>query len=282
MLFTSPSLLVVSTTLFTAALAAPARTHCRCTIVSNAPSPAIYTPSVAHWTPSDPIASPVVADLCSNLGPELENFQHTQPDLYASYIRHSTPASGTEQQRPLSTTVLLEVAVRKGNHDHQNEPRPTSRPHESILCQSVPDPLSAYQSSFANLWALQIIIAVAILACVAEGVHIGMRWYVALPASHNSGLSFAMTKLLMYCRMDRRMQEAEESKKSSLRLLGAEKRLLAIPASSLHVDAVSSPGAEKKLKAYESARFFVTQSSSGKREFTAYDEDDDEANRPVM
>lgn len=78
------------------------------------------------------------------------------------------------------------------------------------------------------------------------------------------------------------MQEAEESKKSSLRLLGAEKRLLAIPASSLHVDAVSSPGAEKKLKAYESARFFVTQSSSGKREFTAYDEDDDEANRPVM
>lgn len=83
--------------------------------------------------------------------------------------------------------------------------------------------------------------------------------------------------------MNRQIQETEESEKSALRLLGAEKRLLAIPASSIHVDAVSSPGAEKKLKAYESVRYFVTQSSSGRREFIAYEEeDDDEANRPVM
>ncbi|KAH7402729.1 hypothetical protein BKA66DRAFT_7528 [Pyrenochaeta sp. MPI-SDFR-AT-0127] len=261
MLVSSSSLLVISTLFSTTTLAAPTRTHCRCSIVSDAP-PAVYTPSSAHWTPSDPIPSPLVADICSNLGPELENFEHAHFDLYSSYLGHPSSASASNAKRPTSKSVLLQVPVRQGsqgNHDQENEPRPTARPHERIVCRSEPDPFSAYQSSFVNLWALQIIIAVAILACVAEGVHLGMRW------------------------MNRQIQETEESEKSALRLLGAEKRLLAIPASSIHVDAVSSPGAEKKLKAYESVRYFVTQSSSGRREFIAYEEeDDDEANRPVM
>lgn len=73
------------------------------------------------------------------------------------------------------------------------------------------------------------------------------------------------------------------SEKSSLRLTGAERRLLAIPTGPQEADSVFSPGAEKKLRAYETTRYFVTQASSGRREFIAYDDDsDDEANRPVM
>ena len=72
-------------------------------------------------------------------------------------------------------------------------------------------------------------------------------------------------------------------KHSRLRLSGAEKRLLAIPTGPQQADLVCSTGAEKKLRAYETTRYFVTQASSGRREFIAYDDDsDDEANRPVM
>lgn len=71
--------------------------------------------------------------------------------------------------------------------------------------------------------------------------------------------------------------------KSRLWLPGGERRLLAIPPTSASAESVFSPGAEKKLRAYESTRYFVTQTPSGRREFIAYDdEDDDEANRPVM
>jgi hypothetical protein len=57
---------------------------------------------------------------------------------------------------------------------------------------------------------------------------------------------------------------------------------LAIPAA--HVcESLFSPGADKKKRAYESTRYFVKQGAGGKREFIAYDdEDDDEVNRPVM
>ena len=77
-------------------------------------------------------------------------------------------------------------------------------------------------------------------------------------------------------------RDAESSKKSGLRLPGAEKRLLAIPSPNTETYAVFSPGAEKKLRAYESTRYYVAQSSSGKREFIAYEDDDDEMSRPVM
>lgn len=85
--------------------------------------------------------------------------------------------------------------------------------------------------------------------------------------------------------MDNRAKARETSfsEKSRLRLPGGERRLLAIPATDISADVMFSPGAEKKLRAYEATRYFVTQASSGRREFIAYDdEDDDEANRPVM
>lgn len=252
---------------FTATLAAPTRTqqhsHCTCVLVSDAFDP-LETPSTAHWTPanwkptdSTPSASPYhlqSPDRCATLGPELENFRHAKPDLYQSYVRDKiaaiAPYPSRHEEKPLPTQVLM-----------SKEPRPTSRPNERIVCYSEPEAFTAYSDSCLTLWALQIIVAITILACVAEGIHLGVRWFY--------GSSVAS-------------EEDQVSSEKALRLPGAERLLLAIPTQGNVVDLLS-PGAEKKMKAYESARYFVVKSSSGRREFIAYDsEDDDEANRPVM
>ncbi|KAJ4374277.1 hypothetical protein N0V83_003018 [Neocucurbitaria cava] len=269
---TSKTSLILSILFFSTSItAAPTRTHCRCTIVSDGPSPAIYTPSSAHWTPSEPSPSPPTTDICFNLGAELENFQDTEPDLYDFYIEQFKSTTSNEDSPTAITTSLnfaarhrLRASTQKSHHD--SEPRPTSRPQQRIVCHSEPEAFtSEYQSNFVNLWALQIIIAVSIFACLAEGIHIGLRWMHQRNQNHQA----AAAEL--------------SSQSSSLRLAGAEKRLLAIPTSGTQSDQLFSPGADKKLRAYASTRYFVTQSSSGKREFIAYEEDDDdEANRPVM
>lgn len=257
--------------LSTTSLAAPTRTqtrtHCRCVLVSDAFNP-LETPSAAHWTPANwkptdptPSASPYHQprlDKCTNLGPELENFRLAKPDLYESYVRDKispTTAypSQDEEEKPLPTEVLMNT-----------EPRSTSRPNERIVCYSKPEAFSAYNDSCLTLWALQIIVAVTILACVAEGIHLGMRWYSGASSSQCS-------------------EEDQSSSEKALRLPGAERLLLAIPAHVNGKDEVFSPGAEKKIRAYEAVRYFVVKNSSGRNEFIAYDsEDDDEANRPVM
>lgn len=253
---------------FTATLAAPTRTqqrsHCRCVLVSDTFDP-LETPSAAHWTPANwkptdptPSASPYhqqSPNKCATLGPELENFRHAKPDLYGSYVRDKiaaiAPYPSHDEEEPLPTEVLM-----------NKEPRPMSRPNERIVCYSEPEAFSAYSDSCLTLWALQIIVAVTILACVAEGIHLGVRWF--------SGSSAASG-------------EDQISSEKALRLPGAERLLLAIPAQVNEKDDVFSPGADKKMRAYEATRYFVVKSSSGRREFTAYDsEDDDEANRPVM
>lgn len=247
-------------------LAAPtrtqARTHCRCILVSDSFNP-LETPSAAHWTPAawkptDPTPSAAPhqrhesIDKCMDLGPELENFRHTNPDLYDSYLRDKIAANtADDEEKPLPTEVLM-----------NREPRPTSRPSERIVCYSEPEAFTAYKDSCLTLWALQIIVAVTILACVAEGIHLGMRWF--------SGSATAS-------------EEDEVSSEKALRLPGAERLLLAIPTPVIEKDDVFSPGADKKIRAYEATRYFVVKKSSGRREFIAYDsEDDDEANRPVM
>lgn len=112
---------------------------------------------------------------------------------------------------------------------------------------------SAYQGSFVTLAILQLIIALTILACVAEGVNMGMRW------------------------MQKRYIKSEVQTKPALRLLGGERRLRAFSA-----DQAPSPGVEKKLRAYED-RQWVNRSPSQKHEFNAFEEDeDDEMNMPVM
>jgi hypothetical protein len=251
--------------LSTTAIAAPTRTqtrtHCRCVLVLDpveTPSAAHWTP--AHWNPTDPTpsASPYhqIADKCTNLGPELENFRHAKPDLYESYVRDKVSSktpypTDDEEQKPLPTEVLM-----------SSEPRPTSRPNERIVCYSEHETFSAYNDSCLTLWALQIIVAITILACIAEGIQMGLQWFTGSSASSDND---------------------ESKSEKALRLPGGERLLLAVPATGLNEDDMFSPGAEKKTRAYEATRYFVVKSSSGRREFIAYDsEDDDEANRPVM
>ncbi|KAI4692042.1 uncharacterized protein J4E84_003010 [Alternaria hordeiaustralica] len=246
--------LVATLLLSSTTLAAPTQTHCRCEIVADMPSSSVpasaaYTPSAAHWSPADPSQSPVAAlNVCASLGSELQKLQHTEPELYDSYM---AGAIKDAPQKPVPTAVLM--------NSHE-EAQSTSSPHRRIVCHaesmlSTPE----FHSSFVGLWALQMIVVVAILACVAEGLHLGKQW------------------------MKNNSSPEPVSEKSSLRLTGAERRLLAIPTGPQEADSVFSPGAEKKLRAYETTRYFVTQASSGRREFIAYDDDsDDEANRPVM
>jgi hypothetical protein len=263
--------------------AAPTRTHCRCSIVSNAPSSAT-TPSSAHWSQSAiPSASPLAAaDICASLGPELERIQQSKPELYDSYIT-SKPATIDDEQRPLPTSVLMDFSSRKGsNEESEEEAQSTSQPlQQRIVCYSEPVELfTTFQSSVVNLWALQIIVAILILVCVAEGVgFFGRQWYV------NTQHPIPIQMLTVY-RMEKRNKALTTPQSPSeirrLRLLGSEKLLLAVPTGP-NQNSVCSPGAEKKLRAYETTRYFVTQTPGGRREFIAYDDDsDDESNRPVM
>jgi hypothetical protein len=170
---------LLASLLLSTTYAAPTRTHCRCSIVSDAPLSATYTPSSAHWSPASPSSSQVAtADICASLGPELERIQHTKPELYDSYIK-SRPATIEDEQRPLPTSVLMDFSNRKGsNEESDKEPQSTSQLQQRTVCSSEPELLSNFQSSVVNLWVLQILVAILILVCVAEGVHFGKRWYI--------------------------------------------------------------------------------------------------------
>ncbi|KNG47335.1 hypothetical protein DDE82_000887 [Stemphylium lycopersici] len=267
----------------TTTLAAPTRTHCRCQIVSNTvPTPAIYTPAAAHWTPVNPspanaspspnafVPAPVALDVCTSLGSELERFRHTEPELYDLYMHGSGNSDAAVAQKPIPTSVLLNRKETAHAQSSEQQSRALSPENGSrIVCfseQQTTERFSAeFQSSFLGLWALQIIVVVTVLACVAEGVHLGKNWFQ------------------YYKEVNTSASPSSPGSNNSLRLSGAEKRLLAIPTDPQVADAVCSPGAEKKLKAYEATRYFVTQGKSGRREFIAYEDDsDDEVNRPVM
>lgn len=71
-------------------------------------------------------------------------------------------------QKPVPTSVLM------NGHD---EGQSTSSPHRRIVCRAESRLSSAeFHSSFVGLWALQMIVVLAILACVAEGLHLGKQW----------------------------------------------------------------------------------------------------------
>ncbi|PSN70157.1 hypothetical protein BS50DRAFT_632078 [Corynespora cassiicola Philippines] len=220
--------------------AVPTRTNCRCTIVSNDTVPA-----------STPRPSADSFDICSGLGPELEHFRHAEPDLYASYI-HQAKASDstpTDEEQPLTTTVLLQLAAKNG---FQNLGVVLPSTESRIVCRSAPEPFSAYQDSRMTLLALQVIVAIAVLACLAECVTLVADWL-----------------------SNRRCLQ----QKPALRLIGAEQRLRAV----MSPESIFSPGAEKKLRAYSSPDWMPRTLSEKGRQFDAYEEeDDDEMNRPVM
>lgn len=245
------------TLLATTALAAPTltqpRSHCRCELVSP---PALESPASAHWSPTTwsptdptPSASPYrrSAASCSALGPELELFRVAKPDLYESYVRDK-----------LATTSLLHAP---------DTPVPTAilmHGGERIRCYAAPESQPASPDACATLWGLQMIVAATILAALAEALHLALRcFWTRAEQAREQGSGAAHTL--------------------PLRLPGGERLLLAIPAAGGEKADVFSPGADKKMRAYEATRYFVVKSSSGRREFVAYDsEDDDEANRPVM
>ncbi|KAF1366080.1 hypothetical protein EJ07DRAFT_92661 [Lizonia empirigonia] len=250
------------TLLGTTALAAPtltqARSPCRCELVS---APALETPASAHWSPTTwspadptPSASPYrrSASSCSALGPELELFRVAKPELYEAYVRDKIATTSLlapdalAPDAPLPTEILMHGG-------------------ERIRCYAAPDSLPAYNDTCATLWGLQMIVAATILACVAEAVHLALRWFWGRARAP--------------CEED----ECGAAETAQLRLPGGERLLLAIPAAGGEKSDAFSPGADKKMRAYEATRYFVVKSSSGRREFVAYDsEDDDEANRPVM
>jgi len=171
---------VASVLLFTSATtAAPSRTQtqCRCEIVQEAALP-VYTPSAAHWSPANPSPSPSPVDVCSSLATQLEHFQHTEPDLYDTYMRQA--------KKPVPTDVLMAGATSTEAKDAVASSSPLPSPSLSqqgkLRCYAAPKPSgSDFQSSFLSLWALQIVIVFSILACVAEGVHLGIQQYVLPP-----------------------------------------------------------------------------------------------------
>jgi hypothetical protein len=73
----------------------------------------------------------------------------------------------------------------KEEKESYDEAQSTSRTQGRIVCHPEAEPSSSsssssssseFHSSFVGLWALQIILVAAVLACIAEGVHLGKQW----------------------------------------------------------------------------------------------------------
>jgi hypothetical protein len=270
--------LALATTLFTAPTTAfPARTNCRCTITETNPHFLPESLPTPEYTDSSP------PDICSPLGPELEDLRAVKPDEYAALISHrhtttttSANATSTKEERPASTTILLQIAARSklGTLGVVLPSAPaTVRTGQMIVCKTEIRSFSKYQDSLITLFVVQVIVGLAVLACIAECVTLALRWYVICILTQSP--CYVLT---VACRMSGSAEEHIPNK-PALRLSGEEKRLLAIPG----VEEICSPGLDKKLRLYRNGDW-TPKLASGKREFEAYvvEEDDDELSRPVM
>lgn len=133
--------------------------------------------------------------------------------------------------------------------DWSRQPRLTTRPNSRIVCHAESD-------SFTTLWILQIIVAVAILACVAEGVHLGVRWYGSV--------------------------EDESASQTLMRLPGSQ---LVLEFTGAGKSGFEVRDAEKQDAAQQQATpMVIVQAPNRERVCITYEEeyDDDEINRPVM
>jgi hypothetical protein len=150
---------------------APTRaTYCRCTIIDSS----------KPWTSTTPLLSSNQTtsniNICTNLGPQLENFRHAQPELYQSYIKQAAverPQAKPvdDDLEPLTRTVLLKAAQDGlGSLGVVLPSAPTERPQEIIICEPEPETFSAYKDSKTTLFALHVIVAMVILACIVEGL----------------------------------------------------------------------------------------------------------------
>jgi hypothetical protein len=278
--------LLTLSALLTTTSAFPSRTHCLCTIVdANAARflpeslPNSEDPSII---PSE-YTSAAQSDICTNLGPELESLRDAKPDQYADFISHaltttiSQDASSTAEQRPISTTILLQLSAQNSfaNLGAVLPSEPPAPSQQRIVCRTEVQGVPAYQNSLITLFVVQVIIGLAILACVAECVTLALRWYVPRTPPRPRPNLHVLTSLP---RMSRSNNE-HVPERPALRLSGEEKRLLAIPEEQV----IFSPGVDKKQRSYRNGTW-TPRLSSGRKEFEAYvvEEDDDELSRPVM
>lgn len=117
------------------------------------------------------------------------------------------------------------------------------------MCHSEMDQFAEYQGSFVTLWILHVIVAVVILACIAEGVHLSLlRWY----------------------------GRSDSVGQSVMRLPGSQNLLLEISSEGLS-------GVEEKKGWTQTTPMLIVQAPNGDRVCIKYEEDlDDEMYRPVM
>lgn len=310
----SPLLLALTSALLSPSVSSaavlPSRTHCRCTITtidsdSAYPSPpTTYRDSLLNPDTLIP-TTPTPPDLCTALGPSLSNLRVSNPALYESYVSKSRTeeqreesktdeeivAAATQAQRPVSTTVLLRLAAQQGFQNlgvvfpavggqKEQQQRENQPPAERIECRTEigDEAWSGYQVSWVTLVVLQVVVALVVVACVAEGVMFGLRWYVlfSLPRYQSSNNhTNPQTRMSTRTLTPRTLISVPVlGRPSGVRLPGEEKRLLAIPVSDATND-VRSPGIEKKLRAYASPGWKVHR-------FAYMEDEDDEFNRPVM
>ncbi|KAF2691587.1 hypothetical protein K458DRAFT_2901 [Lentithecium fluviatile CBS 122367] len=285
------SLLSIAALFLGTATAFPSRTHCLCTILDSSSTPKSHRYNAESIPPTEhPDAPPreyreaPPHNICSMLGPELENLRAEKPDLYTEFISHALTttiaedATSTDEERPLSTTVLLQLAARKGfaSLGVVLPSAPAEKSRERIVCRTEIESSPTYQDSLITLFVLQVIVGLAVLACVAEGITLALRWYV--PSGFYPRDPLEDHILTLDTRMSRSALE-HVPEKPALRLSGEEKRLLAVPEQEM----MFSPGVDKKQRSYRNGDW-TPRLASGKKEFEAYvvEEDDDELSRPVM
>ncbi|KAF2196606.1 hypothetical protein GQ43DRAFT_476174 [Delitschia confertaspora ATCC 74209] len=243
--------------LISSTIAAPtrSRSHCRCMLAeSEKPWASSLT---LHNTPA------VQNDYCSSLGPEVEKWESIDPDLYRSFFDvdekpislPKASATGTSDERPLSTTVLMamgKVVGSKGAGNSKNNivgehnngkllpSAPTQRP--KIICRTVVDEVNDDSNSSTTLFVIGIIIIMAILALMAEGLNLLLNC-IWKPTQH------------------RRIH--------SIRLTGEEKTLLAYSMSQERLDRLGS--VSEKVPDYACTAYLVEP-----------EDEQDEERRPVL
>jgi hypothetical protein len=160
-----------------------------------------------------------------------------------------------DQQQPFKTNkVSVNLAARNelGSRISEKEPQPIIRPNQRIVCHAEKNTYTEYQG--VTLVVLQIIVAIAIIACIAEGLHLSLSWV----GNSNTGMAGGW-------------------KSGIVSMPGSEKRMFAI-------SSVGTYGTEKSEGAFEAAPMLVVHAPNGDRICITYeeDDDDDEVYRPVM
>ncbi|KAF2270838.1 hypothetical protein CC78DRAFT_573195 [Lojkania enalia] len=158
--------------------AAPARTLCRCNIADAIAASSLHPPA---------LETSGRLDVCSKLGSELENLRRMEPELYQAYIKkqlveHQPNSTPTEDDMRAQTTgVMMKLAANGlGSSVEKVVRAPTGRTgerRERIICHSEPEVYPAYDDSQMTLLVLQVIVALTILACIAEGITHLTDWF---------------------------------------------------------------------------------------------------------